>query len=199
MITIAVTGGIACGKSTAARFMAEDGVPVCDADELAHAALEPGTPVYRGVVGHFGSAILDPQGRIDRASLGRRVFADDGERATLNRLVHPYVIAGYRRWVRGMRPAGRTVVVVLPLLYEAGLVEEWSAVVCVSALRRTQLHRLQRRGHDEAEARRRIAAQMPLREKEARADYVIVNEGTMDVLRRQTRTVLQSITERYTW
>lgn len=199
MITIAVTGGIACGKSTAAGFMAEDGVPVCDADELAHAALEPGAAAYRGVVEHFGPGILDPEGRIDRARLGRRVFADDNERAALNRLVHPAVIAAYRGWLGGLHADDRLAVVVLPLLYEAGLAAEWCAVACVSALRRTQMARLAKRGLVGVEAEKRIEVQMPLREKEWRADYVIVNEGTMDVLRRQTRTVLRSITERHTW
>jgi dephospho-CoA kinase len=199
MITIAVTGGIACGKSTVAGLMAADGLPVCDADELAHAVLEPGMAAHVGVVGHFGDGILDADGRIDRRKLGRIVFADGEQRAVLNRLVHPWVAEGWRQWIGGLGDGCRRAAVVVPLLYEAGFAGGWSAVVCVSALRETQLARLALRGLGEQEAVQRIGAQMPMREKELRSDYVIMNEGSKDLLRRQTQSVLRSITERQTW
>lgn len=179
--------------------MAAAGLPVCDADELAHALLEPGMAAYAEVVGHFGRRILGADGRIDRKELARIVFSDEEQRGALNRLVHPRVAAGWRRWMEGLGDGRGLAAVVVPLLYEAGFTRDWTAVVCVSALLTTQRARLALRGLGDRDAVRRIDAQMPLREKERRADYVIINEGSKDLLRRQTQLVLRSITERQTW
>jgi dephospho-CoA kinase len=195
MVGIAITGGIACGKSLVGALMGGWGVEVCDADDLAHHLMEPGAQAYGPVVAAFGREILTGDGRVDRRRLGDRVFADGGDRERLNAIVHPLVKEAWRDWVSRRPPETRAAAVLIPLLYEAGEGEGWDAVVCVVASEATQRARLAARGLDGQEARRRMAAQMPLAEKAERADFVILNDGTLDVLREQTMRVLERILE----
>lgn len=197
MIRIAVTGGIACGKSTLARCWGEQGVSVCDADGVAHAVMAPGAEAFEGVVAAFGRSVLGADGCIDRAALGKRIFADAGQRELLNRLVHPAVRERCLGWLAGLDPASVAATLVVPLLYEAGFDGDgWDAVVCVTALPAVQVARLTARGLTEEDAVLRIGAQMPVREKERRADFVVVNNGSMDLLICQSKKVLKSILER---
>jgi len=194
MPRIAVTGGIACGKSLVGSFLAARGVAVCEADEVAHRVLEPGGPCYARITAEFGTDLLQADGALDRARLGARVFADREELARLNAIVHPVVKGAWEDWLRS-RPHGPAAVIV-PLLYECGAGEGWDAVICVAAARSLQLRRLAERGLPAREAVARIEAQMPVREKAARADYVILNNGTKEVMVQQTDRVLQSIMEK---
>lgn len=193
MERIAVTGGIACGKSVVGSFLAEEGVPVCDCDDVARRLMEPGGACFGAVVEAFGRAVMSSDGRIDRLRLAGIVFTDPVRLARLNAIVHPAVFDACRRWLDGVRGAAAAVIV--PLLFEAGAEQGWDAVVCVSASPAVQRQRLQARGLAPADAQRRMAAQMPVREKMARADYVIMNDGTLEMLRAQTRRVLRSILE----
>lgn len=200
MIRLAVTGGIACGKSVAAAFLAAAGLPVCDADDLAHAAMATGAPAYRDIVDAFGTAILKADGSIDRRALGQVVFGDAERLATLNRIVHPCVLAAWQAWLPRLPAGTRVAVAVIPLLYECGLAADgWQAVVCVSASRATQVRRIMERGFTERDAQRRIDAQLPLRHKELRADYVVVNEGPLVWLQRQMEVVLCRSMEKFVW
>jgi dephospho-CoA kinase len=195
MIRLAVTGGIACGKSTVGAMLEGKGLPVCEADVLAHEAIRPGGAAYDAVVNAFGSEILEPGGAVDRGCLARRVFADRAERETLNSLVHPVVRRAWEAWLTD-RPAGtRAAAVIIPLFFEIREAAGWDRVIAVIASERQQFRRLASRGFSEAEARARMAAQMPLTEKARRADFVIVNEGSEDILARQTQRVLESILE----
>jgi dephospho-CoA kinase len=195
MFKIAVTGGIACGKSLVGRFLADAGVAVRDADEMAHELMAPGQAVARQVVEVFGPDILDGDGRIDRRRLGNRVFSAPEDLKRLNAIVHPAVKRVWQEWLAGQPDTREAAAVIVPLLYEAGEGEGWDAVVCVVASEAVQMERLAGRGLSEGESRKRLAAQMPVSRKAVQADYVIVNNGTETVLNEQTRRVLRCIME----
>ena len=178
MLRVALTGGIACGKSLAGSFLARHGAEICEADALAHAEMKPGEPGYQGVVEAFGSGILDARSEIDRWKLGRRVFARPAELARLNGLVHPGVRRRWAEWLRTRSERARVAVVIVPLLYEIGAERGWDAVVCVGGPVRLQMDRLRARGFTDMESERRISAQMPLAIKMARSDVVVWNGGT---------------------
>ncbi len=183
MLKVALTGGIACGKSLVGSFFIRLGADVCDADVLAHATLQPGGSAYRHVVRLFGRAILDPRtGLIDRRRLGRRIFSNATERAQLNAVIHPHVCRAWRAWLEHRPPSTRVAVVVVPLLYEGGFEQGWDYVVCVWAPRRLQFARLARRGLTRKEASQRIASQLGGNLKMHRADLVLINNGTRRLL-----------------
>lgn len=188
---IALTGGIACGKSLAASYMTARGAEVCEADALGHAALEQDSEVYAAVVARFGDGALTEAGDIDRRILGRRVFESAEDRAALNALVHPVVEREWTAWLS--RVKDRPAVVVVPLLYEAGYGSGWDAVVCVSASRSVRMARLRERGMTDAEAKARIDAQWPEEKKIARADCVLWNDATRECLATQVDKVWNSI------
>jgi dephospho-CoA kinase len=196
MVRIAVTGGIACGKSLVGSYLAEQGIAVCEADRLAHGALSRGEPVFDSVVRAFGNDILGADGAIDRSVLGKRVFADPALLARLNALVHPEVKRRWLTWMSDAAGDSRPAAAIIPLLYEIGEErEEWTAVICVSAPRSRQLEWLALRGLTPEEAEQRIASQWPSRRKMALADYVIINSGTKELLIRQTQKALRCILE----
>jgi dephospho-CoA kinase len=198
MIRVAVTGGIACGKSLAASMMEAAGVPVCDADGVAHALMKPYEGGYRAVVEAFGSCILADDGTIDRRVLGDIVFNNEAKRQCLNALLHPAVRVEIDGWLERQAQAGvRMAVVVIPLLFEAGMADGWEAVVCVACQPAQQMDRLRARGLDEAACRSRLAAQLPLQEKVERSDFTIWNDGSPEQLSESVRQVLDEIEERY--
>jgi dephospho-CoA kinase len=180
---IGLTGGIATGKSTVGELLAARGLPVLDADQFAREALAPGSAGARQVLEHFGERVRasgegDPnQPAIDRGALGRIVFADAGERLWLERLVHPLVRARFAAELERLRREP-VVVLMIPLLFEAGLEALCSEVWLVDCGEEQQLQRLMgREGLEEGEARRRISAQWPLARKRALADGVVDNRG----------------------
>lgn len=196
MLRIAVTGGIACGKSTVGSILSAHGVTVGDTDDMAHHLLLQDRTIQRKITEEFGTTVLDREGRIDRATLGSIVFEQEDARDRLNRIVHPAVKAMCDRWLAeiGSRPG--MAAVIIPLLYEANMASGWRAVVCVACARTTQMQRLRDRGLSARQAEKRIAAQMALRGKMRRADYVIYNDGGRRILEKQTEMVMDSIRER---
>ncbi len=192
-ILLGLTGGIACGKSETGRFLSEEGFAVLDTDLLAHKMMKAGTPVYERVVEQFGKSILNNDGEMDRTQLGNLVFADPEARKTLNGLVHPAVMEAAEEW--NVEQPGDAVILI-PLLFEVGWTQGWDAIVCVSADEKQIFQRLEKRGLNEDEAQQRISAQMPLAEKEAKADFIIRNNETLDALRRETLHVLARIRSR---
>lgn len=189
-IILALTGGIACGKSETGRILTEEGFAVLDVDTLAHKLMAAGMPVFQRVVSRFGDGVVGVDGEIDRQALGRIVFRDPEALKELNALVHPEVIEEAEQWKA--RQSGDCAVLI-PLLFEAGWTKGWTAIICVSAGEETIFQRLEKRGLSRDEARIRISAQMPLREKEKRSDFIIENNDTLDVLREKTRAVLEAI------
>jgi len=196
-ITIGITGGIACGKSEVGKLFAKAGFAVCDADDIAHDIMQPGSSVFDAVVQTFGRSILNTDGAIDRYILGKIVFSDDQARDTLNNIVHPAVRRKWRTWLKESRKIGQSAAVIIPLLYEVGETELWDAVVCVSSDKQSTIARLKERGLNAGEAEQRIAAQMPLEQKETMADYIIRNDGTLNHLRDITEYLIKSINTRF--
>ena len=190
-----MTGGIACGKSTAADFWRRWGAEVLDADHVAHALIVPGGECAEAVAREFGAHVRAAAGGIDRTALGAVVFKDARARERLNQLLHPDVIRRMRAWAENVRREGRLGVAVVPLLFEAGMEKEWDAVVCVASDEKTMLERLAERGLSPAEAKARIASQWPVREKMARADRVIENNGSLAELEKTCRAIWNDLVE----
>ena len=190
-----MTGGIACGKSTVADCWRRWGAETLDADDVAHALIAPGGAAVAAVLDAFGPAVRAADGGIDRERLGRMAFADPAARRRLEALLHPAVIRRMRAWAEGVRREGRRGVAVVPLLFEAGMEKDWDAVVCVASDEQTMLERLAARGLSPAEAKARIASQWPVREKTARADRVIENNGSLAELEKTSRAVWNDLFE----
>lgn len=188
-LVVGLTGGICTGKSTVSRMLAELGATVIDSDAIAHEVQTPGQPAYGAIVRTFGPQILDAAGRIDRRRLGALVFADRTRRAELEAIMHPAVIAESEWRVQGALAGGAQLVIVdAALLVEVGRHRKFPRLVVVDASEAEQIRRLRaRNGLGKAEARRRLAAQMPLTEKRRHAHYVIDNSGTLEETAAQVR------------
>jgi dephospho-CoA kinase len=187
---VALTGGIATGKShVRARFEAL-GVPTIDSDVLAREAVAPGTPGLAAVVREFGTGILDPSGAIDRKKLGAIVFSDPARRRALEAIIHPAVRQATDDWFAALSPRAPVAIADIPLLYETGREKDFEAVIVTACEPEEQVRRVMSRdGLTDAEARQRVAAQLPIAEKVSRADYVIRTDGSMEETDRQaTRT-----------
>lgn len=185
-MVVGMTGGIGCGKSTAAGFLGSAGIDVLEADTVAHEAMRPGGEAYDDVVEAFGQDIVAGDGKIDRRALGRVVFGCSAAMRLLNALVHPRVRERWETWEEDLRRENRCGIVVIPLLYEAGYAVGWDAVLCVAASPDVVKERLTQRGWTEEEIRQRLAAQWPVEEKVRRADAVIWNNGTLQELKART-------------
>lgn len=184
---IALTGSIGSGKSTVANLLAVRGGEVIDADLLAREVVEPGTAGLKEVVQRFGPEILNSASGLDRAKLGRLVFSDPEKRKILESILHPKIQALFLERLRAARARedGRTFIVhAVPLFFEASIPRElYDLVVVVSASRETSLSRIAARDNlsvDEAIAR--YDSQMPIAEKEAKSDYIIKNNGSLEEL-----------------
>ena len=174
---IGLTGGIASGKSSVGRLLAARGLPLLDADVYAREALTPGSPGAGAVLERYGAGVRAAGGEIDRAALGQIVFGDGAERRWLEQLLHPVVRACFAAKLQELA-AEPVVVLVVPLLFEAGLESLCSEVWLVDCDETQQLQRLMARdGLGEADARARIAAQWPLTRKRQLADVVLNNRG----------------------
>ncbi|WP_406150003.1 dephospho-CoA kinase [Streptomyces sp. NBC_01012] len=196
MLKVGLTGGIGAGKSEVSRLLAGYGAVLVDADRIAREVVEPGTPGLTSVVEAFGPGILRPDGTLDRPALGSIVFADPSRLAALNAIVHPLVGARSAELERAAGP-GAVVVHDVPLLTENGLAPLYDLVVVVDAKPDTQLDRLVRlRGMTESDARARMAAQATREERLAIADLVVDNDGSLEDLEPQVRTVWSQLTER---
>jgi dephospho-CoA kinase len=193
MLMVGLTGGIGSGKSAVATRLAELGAVVIDADRLARAVVEPGTPGLAEVVTEFGAGMVGPDGGLDRAALAARVFGDDAARRRLEGIIHPRVRARTAELAAAAAPDA-IVVNDVPLLVEAGLAAAYDVVVVVLAAAPVRIERLVRdRGMARAEAEARIAAQADDDQRRAVADVVIENEGTPADLRDRVDTVWRDV------
>jgi dephospho-CoA kinase len=187
MRLIGLTGGIATGKSTVNGMLATHGAAVIDADELAREAVRPGEPTLERVAERFGAGIMQPDGSLDRARLGAIVFADPTARRDLEAITHPRILELMQeRIAAAMAGDSPLVVVDIPLLFENGRETMFEGVLLVYAPADVQVRRLHERNHlDDAAARQRISAQLPIDEKRARATWVIDNGGDLDATQRE--------------
>lgn len=193
---IGLTGNIGVGKSTVLAYLASLGARTVDADRLAHEVMRPGGPAYDAVVSAFGPGILAPDGRIDRAKVAAIVFADPQALARLEAILHPAVIARVEEIVaKAVEPV---IVVEAIKLLESGLAARLCDEVWVVVARpEVALARLAaQRGMSEAEARRRLANQMPEREKVAQATVVIDNSGPPEETQKQVEAAWQRIVKK---
>lgn len=198
MKVVGLTGGIASGKSFVAEILASYGAVIIDADMLSRQVVEPGEPAYHAVIRTFGQGILRADGSLHRKALGRIVFSDAAARRVLEEIIHPAVAERAARRIAEERLKGSSVVFyVVPLLFEAGLASMMDEIWVVSVDGETELARLVKRdGIDREEALRKMAAQMPMDEKVARADVVIDNSGSPDETERRVRGEWEKLLER---
>lgn len=182
---VALTGGIATGKSFVAGALAAHGFAVVDADALARQAVAAGSPGLAAVVARFGRSVLDASGALDRAALGRLVFADAAARRDLEQIVHPVVQHGIEAFFAGL-PPGAAGVAEIPLLFETGRQRAFDVTVVTACRPATQVARLiARDGLSAAAAAARLAAQWPIEDKARLADVVILTEGSKPATERQ--------------
>lgn len=194
MLRVALTGGIATGKSFCTARFAALGVPVIDADLLAREALAPGSAGLGAVAVRFGPAVLRADGGLDRAALASLVFSDRTARADLEAIVHPEVYRGINEWFAGRPPGTRFAVADIPLLYETGHEHEFERIVVCACEPAEQLRRVMARDQLSSEAARaRLAAQWPISEKVARAHYVIWTDGGFAATEAQVRVVFDAL------
>ncbi|MDR3228010.1 MAG: dephospho-CoA kinase [Puniceicoccales bacterium] len=187
---IALTGGIACGKSTAGTAFAKRGCAVLSADAIAHEVLDS-AEVAGELREIFGGDVFLAEGRVNRVALGAAVFSDAGLRRRLEAVVHPRVEARWRAAVAGAPT--QTWVIEVPLLFEARLEAGFDAVACVHCSEAVQRGRMAARGLSAAEGALRIAAQWPLAEKMRRAQVCLFNEGALEFLEAQVTAVLREL------
>lgn len=181
MQLIGLTGGIASGKSTIARRLAEHGAVHLDADQLARDVVAPGTPALARIAERFGAAVISAEGALDRAALGALVFSDSGALADLEAIVHPAVQDLTRRLIAqaGERDPEAVVVYDVPLLVEAAVDHPWDLVVVADAPAELRVERLIKlRGMSEDDARARVRNQASDEQRRAIADVVIDTSGT---------------------
>jgi dephospho-CoA kinase len=192
MRVLGLTGGIGSGKSMVAQMFAQLGAALIDADKVAREVVEPGQPALQEIAATFGPDVLLPDGRLDRPKLAGIIFADPAERAKLDAITHPRIRARMDEEVKARRSEPGVLIVDIPLLFENDRAKSVERVIVVWVDPQTQLLRLRQRDGLSAEAaRQRVAAQMPLDAKRARADHVIDNSGNRENTRRQVEAIYQ--------
>jgi dephospho-CoA kinase len=195
MQRIALTGGIASGKSHVRAVFDALGVPTIDADILARDAVAPGTPGFAAVTARFGRAVVDRHGELDRRKLGDIVFADAAARRDLEAIVHPAVVDAIEQWFSSLDATKHAFAIAdIPLLFETGRDKDYDVVIVTACEPELQVRRLMARdGISEADARQRIAAQQPIKDKAAKAHHVISTDGNVAETNRQVHALYQRL------
>jgi dephospho-CoA kinase len=192
MLNVGLTGGIAAGKSAVAALLVKHGAVLIDADAIARAVVEPGTPGLAAVVAAFGQDILTPVGALDRPALGTLIFSDNAARLKLNSIVHPLVRAQAEK-LRADAVEQAVIVQDIPLLVESGQAGNFDLVIVVAAPLEQRLQRMVHdRGMSVEDAKARIAAQATDEERAAVADIVITNSGTLEELQQRVDSVWET-------
>lgn len=194
MKAIGITGGISCGVSLVARRFRELGAIIIEADQIAREVVEPGSEAHRKIVETFGKEVIRPDGTLDRRRLGAIVFKDPAARRRLNVITHPEIRRRIRAQVEGVaaEQPDAVVIVDVPLLLDTTGPEAFDldGVIVVMATPEQQITRLMARDNlSREEAERRLAAQRPVAEKAAEADWVIDNTGTIEDTHRQVQAL----------
>lgn len=192
---LGLTGGIASGKSTVSRVFKAAGFPVVDADVIARRIVEPGRPALARIVQAFGPQVLREDGKLNRAKLGEIVFSQPRRLEALDQINRPYLRAAINQALAQAKAGGAAIVIGdIPLLYEADYVDAFDGVAVVTVDPKVQLDRLMARdGLTEAEAKERIASQIPLAKKAAMADFVIDNNGRPEATIAQAKALIRQL------
>jgi dephospho-CoA kinase len=192
MLKVGLTGGIATGKTFVVVVLRELGCEVNDADTLAHQVIEPGQAAYHDIVAHFGRAVLNDDGTINRAALGAIVFADQSRREKLNSIVHPRVFEAQAKWLAEVARSDPDAIAVIDaaLMIETGSYRRFDKLIVVYCDPELQVRRLMERNkYTREQAVARISAQMPSEEKLKYADYSINTSNGFEDTRRQVEEV----------
>ena len=194
MKLIGLTGGVGMGKSTAAGFLLAHGVRVVDTDDLARQLVQPGQAALAEIEKTFGAEMISATGELHRAELARLVFADPMARQQLEAILHPRIRAGWLAQIKTWRGENCPLAcVVIPLLYETQAAAHFEKIICVACSLAAQRNRLAARNWSTEQIQQRIAAQWPVEQKIARADFVIWTEGTPEMHRQQIGKILQKL------
>ncbi len=197
MLRVALTGGIATGKSYVVRLLRSRGVPAIDADVLARTVVKPGQPAHTAIRRRFGNAICDAGGTLNRSRLASIVFRDAAARADLEAIVHPPIRRAIDDWFSARASAETPppfAIADIPLLFETGRDGEFDRVVVVACAPETQIARVMARdGLSEPEARQRLAAQLPITDKVARASLVVTTDGSFEETARQVDDIYRAL------
>jgi len=195
MLKVALTGGIATGKSYVLDQFRHHGVPCLDADELAHGVTAAGTEATQAIAARFGAGVLAADGAVDRQKMGPIVFADAAARRDLEAIVHPAVYRAIAAGLRAFELVGGAplAIVDVPLLYESGHGSDFDRVIATVCPPDVQARRLLDRGLSEREAQQRLAAQMSAVEKASRADFMIRTDGSFEETNREVERVLNNL------
>jgi dephospho-CoA kinase len=196
MQKVALTGGIATGKSHVLERFRRRGIPCLDSDALVHGVQAPGTEATAAIAARFGADVLAADGSVDRAKLGPIVFADSAARRDLEAIVHPAVYRAIAAGVRAFELTGRYpfAVVDVPLLFETGAEKTFDRVIVTACPPALQVARLVERGLTEDAARQRLAAQWPTEEKTRRADFVVTTDGSFENTDAQVDEIYRKLT-----
>ena len=191
-----LTGGVGMGKSTAAGFLREHGAQIVDTDELARQLVQPGQPALANIQAAFGKNVVSSTGELKRGELAQIVFADANARKKLEAILHPRIrerwLAQLEAWRDEEQPLAA---VVIPLLFETRAESFFPKIICVACSPATQRERLIARGWTPEQIERRNAAQMPVEQKIARADFVIWTDGALDTHAQQIKRILSHLNQ----
>lgn len=195
---IALTGGIACGKSLFAKFLRELGIRVLDADDVVHELEAPGGAAVEPVVARFGRDVLAPDGGINRTALAACVFSDPAARTALEAILFPLVRSRLREAAEAPRAASPLPITihVIPLLFESHWEADYDILLCIASPVDQQIDRMMTsRGYSRAHAEARLAAQWPVSEKAARCHYAVMNDSTPEHLRDEAHKLVSWLKE----
>lgn len=199
MLTLGLTGGIACGKSEIAKILSSKGAIIIDLDHVARKVVEPGTEVWSNILSFFGQDVLLQDGTLNRRKLGEIIFSDAQKRKKLNDITHSTIIQQVQldkeEFFSETENRDKVLVIMAPLLIEAGMYNMVDEVIVVYCDEKTQKERLMKRDNiDEQEAERRIRAQMPWKEKIRCAHHVIDNSGSLGNTKKKVDELWDAIT-----
>lgn len=197
MLRVGLTGGFGAGKTTIASWLRQAGIPVLDADVVAHELLAAGGAGVAPVQAAFGAAVLAPDGGVDRKALAALVFPNPGARKQLEMILHPRIIAAGNQWLDQMEQHGHPVAVIeAALIFEAESAGRFDKVIAVTCPPEIKIARCRQRGGSVAQAEARLAAQLPDAEKARRADWVLDNSGSLASTRAQFDRLLAALAPR---
>jgi dephospho-CoA kinase len=194
MKVIGLTGGVGMGKSTAAQFLRARGAQVVDTDEIARQLVEPGRPALAEIKKQFGDEIISSGGKLKRAELAKIIFADNAARKKLEEILHPRIREHWLAQVETWRKEDcKLAVVVIPLLFETQAESQFDKIICVACSAANRQKRLSERGWTPGQIEQRIAAQMSVDQKIARADFIVWTDGDLESHEQQLDRILSAL------